>query len=248
MSKWTEEVVARVVDVVGEDLSVEVSLKTVDELAETLGEEFTDKSVAAKLRNMGYAVEKVGKKAPEFSPDQEAELREFVTSNAGLYTYGEIAAALFDGQKSSRQIQGKLLSMELNENVKPTEKKEVAKTFTDEEEETFIKLANSGAYIEDIATTLGKEVNPIRGKALSLLRAGQISSIPKLRESHANVLEDPLEAIGDLSEFTVAEIADKIEKTERGIKTMLTRRGLKAKDYDGVAKKAKAEAAKLEAA
>ena len=40
--------------------------------------------------------------------------------------------------------------------------------------------------------------------------------------------------------MTVEEIADEIGKTERGVKTMLTRRGLVAADYDGAAKKEKA--------
>jgi hypothetical protein len=42
--------------------------------------------------------------------------------------------------------------------------------------------------------------------------------------------------------MSVAQIAEKIGKTERGVKTMLTRRGLKAADYDGAAKKEKAAA------
>jgi hypothetical protein len=53
---------------------------------------------------------------------------------------------------------------------------------------------------------------------------------------------DPLETIGDVAALSVAQIAEKIGKTERGVKTMLTRRGLKASDYDGAAKKEKAAA------
>jgi hypothetical protein len=53
---------------------------------------------------------------------------------------------------------------------------------------------------------------------------------------------DPLESIGDVAAMSVAQIAEKIGKTERGVKTMLTRRGLKAADYDGAAKKEKAAA------
>ena len=40
--------------------------------------------------------------------------------------------------------------------------------------------------------------------------------------------------------MTVEEIAAAIEHTPRGVKTMLTRRGLTVSDYDGAAKKAKA--------
>jgi hypothetical protein len=41
--------------------------------------------------------------------------------------------------------------------------------------------------------------------------------------------------------MTVVEIAEAIQKTPRGVKTMLTRRGLAASDYDGAAKREKAE-------
>ena len=51
---------------------------------------------------------------------------------------------------------------------------------------------------------------------------------------------DSFEALGDVSGLTVAEIAEKTGKTERGVKTMLTRRAVTAKDYDGAAKAKKA--------
>jgi len=77
-------------------------------------------------------------------------------------------------------------------------------------------------------------------KLFSLLRVSKIEAIP----SPKNVAKaiDPFQGL-DTTAHTVAEIATKIEKTERGVKTMLTRRGLVAKDYDGAAKKAKADAA-----
>jgi len=40
--------------------------------------------------------------------------------------------------------------------------------------------------------------------------------------------------------LSVEEIAEQIGKTARGVKTMLTRRGLTASNYDGAAKAAKA--------
>jgi hypothetical protein len=50
---------------------------------------------------------------------------------------------------------------------------------------------------------------------------------------------DPLADL-DVSDMTVEAIAEAIGKTARGVKTMLTRRGLTASDYDGAAKAAKA--------
>ena len=48
---------------------------------------------------------------------------------------------------------------------------------------------------------------------------------------------DALTELGDLSGMSVSDIADEIGKTQRGVKTMLTRRGLTAADYDGAARK-----------
>ncbi len=47
-------------------------------------------------------------------------------------------------------------------------------------------------FIEEIADALGKSVNSIRGKALSLLRAGEINAIPKQRDTKGTSKSDPL--------------------------------------------------------
>ena len=61
--------------------------------------------------------------------------------------------------------------------------------------------------------------------------------------SHAKETIDPVTALGDrINGMTVADIAKAVDKTERGLRTLLTRRGIKVADYDGAAKKAKAEA------
>ncbi|MFI3220801.1 MAG: hypothetical protein QX189_17035, partial [Methylococcales bacterium] len=94
-----------------------------------------------------------------------------------------------------------------------------------------------------IAVTLGKSIPSVRGKALSLTRKGQIDKIPAQKDSHAKNTVDPVVALGDkIATMTVAEIAKAVDKTDRGVKTLLTRRGVKVADYDGAAKKAKAEA------
>ena len=41
----------------------------------------------------------------------------------------------------------------------------------------------------------------------------------------------------EIDGMTVEEIADEIGKTVRGVKTMLTRRGLQCADYNGAARK-----------
>lgn len=234
--KWTDERTQALVEFVGDESPV--SYATVVEAADQL--DTSPRSVASKLRKMGNEVESSASVATRaFSDAQESTLRAFVTDNSGQYTYGQIAEAFENGEFSSKQIQGKLLSMQLTEHVKPTPKAEAVRTFSEAEEEKFIGMAEGGAYLEDIAEALNRSVNQIRGKALSLLRQGSIDAIPSQKESKAAGRVDPLEGV-DVTTMTVEEIAEQIGKTARGVKTMLTRRGLTASNYDGAAKQAKA--------
>ena len=238
LPKWTEERTKALVDFIGDESPV--SYATVVEAAESL--ETSPKSVAAKLRKMEYEVESsVAAVHKVFSEEQEETLRAFVEDNSGQYTYADIAEAFEAGAFSSKQIQGKLLSMQLTEHVKPTPKHENVRTFNEAEEAQFIALANKGSYLEEIAEKLGRTINQVRGKALSLLRAKEIESIPKQRDSKGATRVDPLEGV-DVGSMTVEEIAEKVGKTARGVKTMLTRRGISATDYDGAAKAEKAKA------
>ena len=236
--KWTDETVAQLLGIVGTASPVTVSL--VEQAATALG--VSVRSIASKLRNLDRTVDSMAKEAtPTFSAEQSTDLAAFVKANAGALTYKEIAEQ-FPGEFSAKQVQGKLLAMELTGSVKPTEKLEAARTYTADEEATFVTMAQAGKFIEDIALVLDKAIPSIRGKALSLVRNGQIDKIPAQKESHAKNSVDPVEALGDLSGMTVAEIAKATSKTDRGTRTMLTRRGIKVVDYDGAAKKAKAEA------
>jgi DNA-binding transcriptional ArsR family regulator len=239
MSNWTEERVETLMEIVGD--ATPVTQETVAEAAEAL--DVSTRSVASKLRKMGVEVEKVGERAKAFSDEEAEALREFVTAHAGEFTYGEIAEQFMGGAFSARQIQGKVLSMELTEAVKPTPKKESVKTYSEDDESTFVKLARAGAFLEDIAETLGRSLNSVRGKALSLLRLGTLESIPAQKQSYAANREDPFEALGDISEMTVEEIAEKVGKSVRGVKTMITHRGLACANYKAKARKADKEAA-----
>lgn len=238
--KWTDEAVATLLSTVG-DVSP-VSAASVNAAAEALG--VSTRSVAAKLRQLDREVASMAKEAvPTFTQDESDALASFVNSNDGAYTYKQIAEQFMGGKFTAKQVQGKLLALELTAKVKPAEKVEVARTYSEAEEATFIKMAKAGKFIEEIAVTLGKEIASVRGKALSLSRKGMIDSIPAQKESHAKVIVDPVAALGEkLATMTVAEIAKAVDKTERGLKTLLTRRGIKVADYDGFAKKQKAEA------
>lgn len=236
--KWTEERTDSLVDIVGAVSDVAISQAVVEDAATQLGT--STRSVSSKLRKMGYTVVPVGSSAPKFSPEQEDALEAFVTTNSGKLTYAEIAENFSNGEFSAKSIQGKILSMELFGHVKPTPPKESTKTYTDEEDAAFVDLVNKGATVEQLAEAFGKSTNSVRGKALSLLRAGQIKAVPKQAVSTAKEKEDILAPLGDVSVMTVAEIAEAINKTTRGVKTMLTKRRLKASDYDGAAKAEKA--------
>lgn len=237
--KWNDEAVATLKNMVGNESPV--SPATVEKVAEAL--EVSARSVASKLRQMEYEVASMAKeKVATFTPEQGAALAAFVEKNANQLTYKEIAEQ-FPGNFSPKQIQGKLLALELTSLVKPTEKVEVARTYTPAEEETFIKMAKAGKFIEEIAVTLGKTVPSVRGKALSLTRSGQIDKIPAQKESHAKDVVDAVSALGSaISSMTVAAIAAAVDKTERGVRTLLTRRGITVADYDGKSKQEKARA------
>lgn len=238
--KWSDEAIATLLSVVGTESPV--SAATVEAAAAKL--EVSTRSVSSKLRQLDHQVASLAKeKVAAFTPEQGAALSAFVAANAGTLTYKQIAEQFEAGAFTAKQVQGKLLALELTGSVKAAEKVEAARTYTTDEEAKFIALVNGGAFIEDIATALNKSIASVRGKALSLTRNSQIAKIPAQKESHAANTVDPVTALGDaIATMTVEAIAKAVDKTERGIKTLLTRRGIKVADYDGAAKAAKAAA------
>ena len=236
LPKWTDERTSNLVSFVGDESPI--SQATVASAAEEL--ETSTRSVSSKLRKMGYDVELASSVSHRtFSDEQEATLAQFVTDNSGQYTYADISSSFDGGAFSAKSIQGKILSMELTGHVKPAEKPQSVRTYSPEEEATFTSMVNNGAFVEEIADALGKTVNSIRGKALSLLRSGDINAIPRQKVTKGSSKADPLSEV-DVTNMNVADIADEIGKTVRGVKTMLTRRGLTCQDYDGAARKEKA--------
>jgi len=234
LPKWTEERTEQLVSIVGSETPV--SRATVTEASERL--ETTDRSVSSKLRKMGYEVETVSaSRTKSFSDEQEAALVELVTSNSGEYTYKDIAANFAGGEFGAKAIQGKILSLDLTSHIKPAEKEVYQRTYTEAEEEKFVAMANEGKFLEEIAEALGRNINSVRGKALSLLRNELITEIPTQKNKVAKA-SDPFDGI-DVGSMTVEQIAAEVGKTVRGVKSMLTRRGLSASDYDGAKKAAK---------
>ena len=238
--RWTEDRTAQLEQIVA-NVEAPISREVVEQAAESL--ETSSRSVSSKLRKLGYDVAKVQPASRAFSEEQEAALESFVTDNSGQLTYAEIAEQFEGGAFRPQVIQGKLLSMELTGHVKPAEKKVAPRTYTPDQEATFIQMANAGNYLEEIAASLDKTVAQVRGKALSLLRSGDIEAIPTQRDRAESASKgDPLEGL-DVGEMTVDQIAEAIDKTPRGVRSMLTRRGVTCADYDGAAKREKREAA-----
>jgi transposase-like protein len=244
MSKinWNEENTQRLESAVA-GMSV-VSQDTVSQLAEDM--DTTPRSIGAKLRRLGYEVEKASAKSSAWTEEQEAALRALVESNANQMTYSELAAVFENGAFTSKQIQGKLLNMELYHLVRKAEKKTAPRTYTPEEETRFVAMAKDGASIEDLAEAFGKTIASIRGKALSLTRSGDLDEMPKQVTSTAKDTADPISELNNIGEMTVAEIAEATGKTERGIKSALSRRGVSCADYDGAARRAKLDAKSAE--
>jgi len=239
LPKWNDERTTALTDFIGGESPV--SQATVAQAADQL--ETSTRSISSKLRKMGFDVELASASATRaFSDSQEATLAAFVSDNSGDYTYAEIAGHFEDGAFSPKSIQGKILSMELTGHVKPAPKVEAVRTYSPAEEVTFVSMVQDGAFVEAIAAELDRSVNSVRGKALSLLRSGDIDAIPRQETTKGASKEDPLAELTDIATMGVEDIAEAIGKTARGVKTMLTRRGISAADYDGAAKKEKASA------
>lgn len=237
--KWNEERTAALTELVGE-VNGPVTVAAVADAAEAL--ETSTRSISSKLRKMGYEVEQASKVAVKtFSDEEAAELVEFVEANDGDFTYKGIAEVFAGGKFTAKQVQGKILSLELTDKIKPTSKAESVRTYSEDEEVTFLDMAKKGAFLEEIAEELDRPVNSIRGKALSFLRTELLDSIPKQRDVKVAEKVDAFDSLKGIGEMTVEEIAEAIGKTARGVRTMLTRRGVTAANYDGAAKKAKAQ-------
>ena len=217
--EYTEEMVSRMESLCATGVTEEIITQLCDEF------EFPRRSVTAKLRKQGYDVPHKPKAAPTFTEDETQELSAFLEANDGTFTAEEIAEQIAGGKFSARQINGKALSLEMTGSIKPADKKVAPRTYTEAEEAQISEMANSGAFIEDIADALSKTVQSIRGKLLSMqLKAPQRDK--KVARS------DSYEAIEELAtKMTVAELAEHFGKTERGVKTVISRRVLSATDY-----------------
>lgn len=235
---WDDESVAALNDFVGG--RTEVSFQDTVNYAASINR--SQRSVAGKLRHLDITVGARPARGSVFSDEQTAALEEFVTENNGTYTFAEIAENFADGEFTRAQIQGKLLSLDLMDNVRPTEKTAHVSAYSDEEVAIIAQGVGNGDSLEAICAALGGDhaMNSVRGKALSMFKQGLIDSVPRQETtSESTASTDYFDGVtGDLAELTVAEIAEQLEKTPRGVKVALTRRGLSCQDYAAKVKEA----------
>lgn len=220
MSKfeYTEEMEQQMHDVCASGVTEEIIESLMSDF------DFPRRSVTAKLRKLGYDVPKKPGAAPVFSAEETEALATFLQENSGNLTAEEISEQFADGKFTARQINGKALSMEMTNHVKPAEKKVAVRTYTEAEEATISEMVEAGKYLEEIADAMNRPVNSIRGKLLSMgLKAEQ--------RDKKNTKSDPYDGIENMLDMTVEELAAHFDKTVRGVKTVLTRRGLSCSDY-----------------
>jgi hypothetical protein len=220
--EYTDEMVSRMESACAGGITEDTIQSLCDEF------DFPRRSVTAKLRKLGYDVPTKPKAAPAFDEAETNALVAFLEGNSGVHTAEEIASHFsseWDREVTSRQVNGKALSLEMTAHIKPAEKKVTPRTYTEAEEATITEMANNGSYLEDIAEALGKTVNSVRGKLLSMqLKAPQ--------RDKKNSKSDSYEGIDEVAgSMTVAQLAEHYGKSERGVKTVLTRRGIAASDY-----------------
>jgi len=216
--EYTDEMVSRMESACAGGITEDTIQSLCDEF------DFPRRSVTAKLRKLGYDVPKKPGAAPVFTADETDALAAYLEASSGSKTAEEIAADFMEGKFTARQINGKALSLEMTSHIKPAEKKVTPKTYSAEEEAKIATMVEDGAFLEDIADAVGKTANSVRGKLLSMgLKAPQ--------RDKKGAKADPYEGIEDMLDQTVEQIAENFDKTVRGVKTVLTRRGLSCADY-----------------
>ena len=135
LPKWTDERTEALTTFVGKESPV--SQATVAEAADSL--ETSTRSISSKLRKMGYDVELASAAGGRsFSDTQEATLRAFVTDNSGITLMLKSLSTSKAVSSHQSQSKARSLSMELTDHVAPAPKVEAVRTYTADEEATFL--------------------------------------------------------------------------------------------------------------
>ena len=196
--------------------------------------EFKQRSIAGKLRHMKADLEKKSVAGKVYSDSDEAKIAEMCADLDNLPWQEDIAEALGRGCKS---IGGKLVSMNIY-GVKKRDKvkNETVKMFTPEDEAIIIDLVNADGdtFIEDIAEALGKEVSKVRGKLAGMRVKGVLTrnKVAKKGKVYTDELLAEIKGMLDV-QATLQEIAAKFSLNEKGLHSILAKKGLIAKSVKG---------------
>jgi len=216
----------------------ELSLVSLAKVAMEL--DIPKRNVAAKLRKSGTKVETLNK-VSDWNEAETKALGDYLTANNGVFSPEQVAQKLYGTKFSAAQVRGKALSMDKASFFRKVEPKAAVLKYTEAEEAKIVSLANAGKNIEDIAIALDRSTQSIRGKCLSLYTKGLVTSIPK--SSQVVKVVDVLDGLDGvaISKMSIADLSNHTGKSETGMKTILTRRGISCSNWDGAKKRAKAD-------
>jgi hypothetical protein len=201
------------------------------EFVDEYGDDFSERSLASKIRSMGYKVEAKGKVIipKQYTEQEEAVIRELCKDPENLPFQEDIADKL---GKETKSIGGKLISMGIYGVKKRDLKAPAEKLFTEADEAVIMEMikGDSDVFIEDIAEKVGKSVKQVRGK-LAGMRVKGVKTRNKVAAKPKVYTEEVVAGIkADIAKgMSLEDIAKARGLNERGMQTTLTRLGVLAK-------------------
>ena len=198
------------------------------DFVEEYGDEFSERSLASKIRSLGYKVEAKGKVVTpkRYTEQEEAIIRELCKDPQNLPFQEDVAEKV---GKSTKSIGGKLISMGIYGVKKRDLKAPAVKLFTEADEDVIMAMIsdNDEVFIEDMAEKLGKSVKQVRGK-LAGMRIKGVKTRNKAAAKPKVYTEEVVEGIKeDLANgMSLTDIAKVRGLNERGMQTTLTRLGV----------------------
>ena len=240
MAKYTDEMVT-VIENFSNDYEGTVSyadfVKFHADFEEEYGETFKLRSLGAKMRHMGIALEPKSsvKAVKQYSEADEAQIQGMCNDPDNLPFLEQIAEAMGRSEKS---ISGKLVSMGIYGVKKEHLKTKAPKLFTADDEVKILEMCadeNNLPFIEELADALGKEAKQVRGK-LAGMRIKGILTRDKVAAKGKIYTDEVVAEIKAALEGgkTVEEIASERNLNPRGMLTTLTKLGVIAKKVKAV--------------
>ena len=235
MAKYSEEQTAKVEGFINSYGGEVIPYSDFEAFVDSFGEDFSEKSLSAKIRFMGGNLEKKVAKAKvkTFSEEDEQIIKEMTSDPDNMPFLEEIAERL---GKEPKQVRGKLVSMKVRGVKKRDVKEPKAKAFTEEDEQLIRDMTSDPdnlPFIEDIAERLNVEVKKLRGKIASMKIKGVRSKNTKAPKAkiYTDELKEELKEL--VKSHTIEQIAEMKNLNFIGLRSILGKMGL-------IEKKAKA--------